>query len=179
MSIECPGLQDSDVMTGIMTGGWTKADGPENESSDSKSLRVGQMDDESRRTAGSAETQASEVPDPNAVVNWDEALVVAGNDADLLLEVLEAFQVEIVDHVQFVRDSLASGDVKLLHRAAHTIKNICSNIGAQQASDASFELEKAAANGQQDQFQPLADKLLPLVEVVQQEVERYMKSQQG
>ncbi len=93
-------------------------------------------------TTPMAEALPEPVLDPAAL----EALRALGGDDDpsLFTEVVELYLDDARVHVTNLRAALTSGDVRLLERAAHTLKSSSANVGALGFSKLCFELEQAA-----------------------------------
>ena len=64
------------------------------------------------------------------MIDWAQALDMTGGDESLLAEVIEVFQQEAPSLMAAMRDAIDSRDTKLLHRAAHTLKNSLLSLGA-------------------------------------------------
>ena len=56
------------------------------------------------------------------VINWSVALVNAGGDEALLLELINIFLEEVTKHLTDIHRALNEQDYVLLNRAAHTLK---------------------------------------------------------
>lgn len=65
----------------------------------------------------------------------------------LFLELIDLFVEDAASQLRTLQAALASGDVKLLERAAHTLKSSSANIGASRMSGICFELEKLSRAG--------------------------------
>jgi HPt (histidine-containing phosphotransfer) domain-containing protein len=69
---------------------------------------------------------------------------------------------------------LASGDLTLLERAAHTLKSSSANLGAIGLSDLCLEIERRARGGSSDGVEPLvlaSQKTFHRVETALREIE--------
>lgn len=130
------------------------------------------MDDERRQP----EQSAADGQVSAKRVDWDVALDVTGGDQALLVEVLDAFQIETPQMIELIRQALAQRDAKLLHRAAHTAKNAFGNIGAQATSDLAFQLELIGKEAAFEQVPPLLERLETHMRQVEQEVEQYLRA---
>jgi HPt (histidine-containing phosphotransfer) domain-containing protein len=108
-------------------------------------------------------------------VDWEVALDTTGGDDQLLVEVLEAFQIETPQMVTAMREALESGDAVTLRRAAHTVKNACYNLGDQVSGDLAFELERLARDGQLDDVPTRFDRLETFLRQMQAEVNQYLR----
>ncbi len=75
-----------------------------------------------------------------------EGLRELGGDDDpgLLLEVIGMFLDDAPTRIEEIRQGLASGDIKLLERAAHSLKSASANVGAMQLSNVCMRIEEIA-----------------------------------
>ncbi len=109
-------------------------------------------------------------------VCWDVALDATGGDQQLLADVLDAFCQEAPLLLANIRRAQGTRDAKLLHRAAHTIKNAFESLGAQATSEVAWQIEQA---GRAEDFQLAAD-LTPRLEQdlagVMQEIRQYLRA---
>ena len=130
-------------------------------------------DDTGQVDAGDNASQ-EETGSSEPVVDWETALDVAADDPQLLLEVLDAFMTETPRMVKAIGEALRDRNVEVLHRSAHTVKNAFLNIGARQASDLAFEVERLSKQQQLEELPQLVERLEKLADAVQSEVTRYM-----
>jgi two-component system sensor histidine kinase/response regulator len=75
----------------------------------------------------------------------------------LFLELIDLFVEDAATQLRTLRAALAAGDVKLLERAAHTLKSSSANIGASRMSGICFELEKLGRAGTLQGAESLVD----------------------
>ena len=84
---------------------------------------------------------------PEPVLDTDalQALRALGGDDDpsLFIEVIELYLDDARTHVTNLRAALSTGDLRLLERAAHTLKSSSANVGALAFSRLCLELEQA------------------------------------
>ncbi len=121
---------------------------------------------------GDATEEAAPAPDgildPRVL---DELRSIGGSTA-LFRRVLDIFATRVpgaVDHV----DALADGsDAQALADAAHALKSMCANIGAQRAVAACHDLEHAARSGEDFDSGELVARIAQEVKAVMREVER-------
>jgi HPt (histidine-containing phosphotransfer) domain-containing protein len=133
------------------------------------------MDDKVRRGERRAAAQPDDDRAAGAKVDWEVAMDVVGGDVDLLVEVLGAFQKESREMIASIHEALDARDASVLHRAAHTIKNGCYNLGAQETGDVAFELEVMGRDATFDQVPPLLVELETQLKQIQREVEQYLR----
>ena len=76
------------------------------------------------------------------VMDRATALARVGGDLDLLKEIAALFLDEYPCALDDMQKALASGDAKLLERAAHGLKGSVANFCARAAEDAAFHLEQ-------------------------------------
>lgn len=88
-----------------------------------------------------------------------EGLRELGGDDDpgLLLEVIGMFLEDAPTRIREIEQGLASGDIKLLERAAHSLKSASANVGAVELSTVCKRIEEIA---RQEKSEGIAD-LLP------------------
>lgn len=80
------------------------------------------------------------------VVESLKALDEAGGPS-LFLELIDLFVEDAAAQLRTLQTALANGDVRLLERAAHTLKSSSANIGASRMSGICMELEKLGRAG--------------------------------
>ena len=91
---------------------------------------------------------AAEPLEPVRVVLDREAMLRrVGADADLLLEMVQAFNGESASLLDRIRRSISSGDAVQLQRAAHSLKGALRTLAAPAASEAALQLELLARDG--------------------------------
>ena len=81
-------------------------------------------------------------------VDWAQAQSAVGHDLDLLRDVVEAFCDEAPVVWQRLLDAAERKDLKLLERAAHTLKNLLSTFGVVRGADLACQLELAVRTQQ-------------------------------
>lgn len=79
------------------------------------------------------------------------ALARVGGDLELLKEIAALFLDEYPRALDDIHKALASGDAKLLERAAHGLKGSVANFCARPAEDAAFQLEQMGRAQKMDQ----------------------------
>ena len=108
-----------------------------------------------------------------ATPTFDKQVLLAriDNDLELLHELLTLFIEDAPQQLARIRTASESGDTTTLHRAAHSLKGACANIGAMALRSIAAELEIAAKSGQQEKISPLLsgvvseyEALMPLLE---------------
>ena len=80
-----------------------------------------------------------------------------GGDEDpgLLTELIDLFLTDAPGRVRDVETGLATGDIKLVERAAHTLKSSSANIGALTLSSICKRIEELARNQEKDAIKRL------------------------
>jgi HPt (histidine-containing phosphotransfer) domain-containing protein len=104
------------------------------------------------------------VPAPGA--SFDETLVRAGGNRQLLVRLCDIFASEAPKSIAGIADALAAKAAAALEVAAHTLKGTLAFFGAHHAKDLAYELEQAArANDFQraDQTFAMLERVLPIV----------------
>ncbi|MBX9965238.1 MAG: response regulator [Burkholderiales bacterium] len=107
-----------------------------------------------RRYLRSEDVATPEPPtpeEPSAATDFDRKaldnlrLVERGGAPGLVVKVIETYIASARDLVESLGRSLAAGDLKELHRAAHTLKSSSANVGAMALSALAKQLESEAA----------------------------------
>ena len=93
-----------------------------------------------------------------------------GNDVKLLRRLLALFLEETPEQTEQARQALASGDVEVVLRVAHTVKGSCHLLGAGTLADVTAELEKAARENQLDNDREMIEAMASEFERVAEEV---------
>lgn len=77
------------------------------------------------------------------------------DDPNLLAELIAMFLADAPERIREVETSLASGDIKTLERAAHTLKSSSANIGAMILSAVCKRIEEFARKQDSESIRPL------------------------
>jgi HPt (histidine-containing phosphotransfer) domain-containing protein len=85
-----------------------------------------------------------EVLDPTVLKNLHE---MVGGDVEFLIDLINTFLEDAPRMLADMRQSLESGDAKLLHRSAHSLKSNSAEFGAMTLSELSRELETLSKGG--------------------------------
>lgn len=72
------------------------------------------------------------------------------DDPGLLVEVIGMFLEDAPTRIKEIEQGLASGDIKLLERAAHSLKSASANVGATQLSSICKRIEEIARQAKSD-----------------------------
>jgi len=72
------------------------------------------------------------------------------DDPGLLVEVIGMFLEDAPTRIREIEQGLASGDIKLLERAAHSLKSASANVGATQLSSICRRIEEIARQERSD-----------------------------
>jgi len=75
------------------------------------------------------------------IFDYDQALAIAGDDPDLLAELLTLFEVNRGDMIAALKGAATAADLIAVGKAAHSLKGSLANLGAQKASAIAKELE--------------------------------------
>ncbi len=95
-----------------------------------------------------------------------------GNDVKLLRRLLTLFLEETPEQTEEARQALASGDMEVVLRMAHTVKGSCHLLGAPALADVAAELEKAARENQLDNAREMIEAMASEFERVAEEVRK-------
>ncbi len=77
------------------------------------------------------------------LIDREGALERIGGDAELYDEVVQIFLEDVPVQLGILREALASGDLKVGERQAHSLKSAAANIGAEAMKAVCFQAEKA------------------------------------
>lgn len=72
------------------------------------------------------------------------------DDPGLLLEIIGMFLDDAPLRIREIEQGLASGDIKLLERAAHSLKSASANVGAMHLSSVCKRIEEIARHSKSD-----------------------------
>ncbi len=97
--------------------------------------------------------------DATTVFNKAVALQNVDGDEQLLAVVIEAFFEEYPQLLVQIRDGMTRGDMKLLQRAAHTLKSNAGTFGATQVFDLAWRLEVMGESGELENTAQIYDQL--------------------
>jgi HPt (histidine-containing phosphotransfer) domain-containing protein len=89
----------------------------------------------------------SVVLDPQAIAMLHD---LVGPDPEAMAEIVGAFLEDAPDRIAEIRAGLASGDVEVVRRAAHTLKANGLTFGAEAFASACAELEQRSKLGELD-----------------------------
>jgi HPt (histidine-containing phosphotransfer) domain-containing protein len=110
-------------------------------------------------------------PSPSALIDMQviENLKEIGGDDDpgLYIELIGIFLQDAPHRMEEMRRGLDSNDLKVLERAAHTLKSSCANVGALPLAEICRRMEESARFGRAHEIRPLYDEsreLWPRVE---------------
>lgn len=85
---------------------------------------------------------------PGSLIDWTAALDAAGDDAELLEELVGVFLEESPILMGQIRTGLEDSDSPLVRRAAHTLKGSLRIFEAAGGVDLAFQLEKLGQQGE-------------------------------
>lgn len=75
------------------------------------------------------------------VLDWERALALVDGNRDLLVELIEIFEVEAPKLMAIIDASIQSGEMKELQRVAHMLKGNLRFFGDTAAKETAFRLE--------------------------------------
>ena len=77
--------------------------------------------------------------------------MIGADEPAVIVDLIDTFLMDSAKQVEVMRQPLAAGDIRTLHRAAHSMKSSSATFGAMQLSRLCFDLEQSAradcANG--------------------------------
>ena len=81
-------------------------------------------------------------------LNLPVALELLSGDEELLKEIAEMFVDECPKMMKELEEAIAGRDHRVIGRAAHSIKGVVANFGAQAASESALRLEVMGSQGE-------------------------------
>jgi CheY-like chemotaxis protein/HPt (histidine-containing phosphotransfer) domain-containing protein len=121
---------------------------------------------------GQKRTGAAAVEHSNSIIDWQDALEVAGGDRDLLMEVISAFLEEAETLMRRISYDVRNKDAAALRKDAHTLKGGLLGVGAKRISAVVFELERMGIAGDasraDSKFQELESQMAALLPTLKQ-----------
>ena len=85
-------------------------------------------------------------------LQWDRnfALEQAGDDEELLVELLDLLRMSSADDLGRIKEAAAAGEAEAMGDAAHSIKGAAASMGVVALRDVAYEIEKKGRNGDLD-----------------------------
>lgn len=82
-------------------------------------------------------------------LQWDRdfALEQAGEDEELLAELLELLKDSSLSDLAKIKAGYGKGDAALMGDAAHSIKGAAASLGVEKLREVAYEIEKAGRDG--------------------------------
>lgn len=102
------------------------------------------------------------------IIDREAALARLGGDERLLQDLIQFFLEDSPGLREQIRRSLRDGNAFDLERAAHSLKGLAANFGADHAVKAAYEVEQIGHSGALAEAQPAIDHL-------EAEIERLLK----
>ena len=96
---------------------------------------------------------------PIPLIDREGALERIGGDAELYEEVVQIFLEDVPVQLGILREALASGDLKVGERQAHSLKSAAANIGAEAMRSACFQAEKAFPTAKPEELRLLVESM--------------------
>jgi HPt (histidine-containing phosphotransfer) domain-containing protein len=112
---------------------------------------------------------------PGSLINWTAALDAAGDDAELLEELVGVFLEESPILMKQIQEGLELSDSPLVRRASHTLKGSLRIFEASGGVDLAFQLEKLGQQGELAGGAKLLDDLQAYMDRVTAELNGYLK----
>jgi HPt (histidine-containing phosphotransfer) domain-containing protein len=114
---------------------------------------------------------------PEGMFQADALLHLVSGDTSMAYEILVMFLEQARRDLGRMEEALATGDLKTLHRLAHTLKGASATVGATGPAAVAARLEKTARDGDADRaietlgdVRRILDRTLPLVEATLEEL---------
>lgn len=95
------------------------------------------------------------------LLKWNKefAMEQAAEDQELLQELLDIFKTSFASDLQLIRDGVASGNVKQVTGAAHSIKGASSSLGIDGVTEIAKTIEDEGKSGRLEQAGQLIGQL--------------------
>lgn len=129
------------------------------------------------RSSGQAGTEGGSKPasQPKPRTDREAVLTRLGGDEDLFRDMMRFFQEDAPALLQAVRSGLSKESWTDAERAAHSLKGLAANLGADDAVEAAKAMESAAAEESQQQARALLAQLESEVEALLHETEQLLQ----
>ena len=101
----------------------------------------------------------------SGLYDYAGAMQRMGNDEELFLEMIHILRDDAPRRFGEIQSGLSSGDLAQVQRAAHSLKGLVANFGAERAQAAAARVEQLAKHGDPEAIPP---SLAELKEAVQQ-----------
>ncbi len=107
------------------------------------------------------ENVASSVKEVDSTCCFDAAAALERLDGDeeLFTALIDIFQQDSVDLAERLSASLATGNIREVERAAHSLKGLAANFDAKGATEAAARIEEMARNRTITGIEPLVHRL--------------------
>lgn len=89
---------------------------------------------------------------PEEPFDIEAALAYMDGDKDLFQELVKVFVEESANQIREIRAGMKSGDLKLVERAAHSIKGSASTFAGKRTAEAARNLEFLGRDGKASEF---------------------------
>ena len=119
-----------------------------------------------------ADASNSNAPLPR-LVDWKVAEDVVGGDAELLLQVVDAFLQEAPQQMRALASAVAANDAPTVRRAAHTLKGSLRYFGVRSAFDLALQLEQAGQKNELRAAPAAVEQLSAALSLVLDELRSY------
>jgi len=126
-----------------------------------------------------SESQVNLQPAAPPVTVWSpptSILELAGEESDLVAELIQSFTTDVTDRLQQIRDATASGDVVVLTHQVHTIKGSSKQMAADSVASVCEQIEAAVQERPISQLVDLVRQLEVLVREVFDAMAWYQRS---
>ncbi len=111
-----------------------------------------------------------------SIIDLDAALERLGGDRELLNELMQFFLEDSPGLLDQVRQGIGNGQAEPTERAAHSLKGLAANFGAQEAVRASQAIEQLGRNGDLAQAAAAVPRLEREISALQQALTVYRQN---
>ncbi len=108
--------------------------------------------------------------DLSTQVNVDELFDLAAGDPDIVGEILVAFREEYPLLMAELRQGVEKNDPNAVRDRAHALKGVCATLGAAQAREEAFVLEKMGKDGDVSRAPAFLERFEKIMERVREEL---------
>ncbi len=133
--------------------------------------------EDSKSENAAPQTAPPAAPTLSEPIDWNSARATVAGDEKLLRELLTIYLEESSRLLAELRVAVDTGDMTVLHRAAHTLKGASMSVGASPAADLAQRLEAMKKNQRFDEAPEVLDELGGAIDRVVAVVSDYLETE--
>lgn len=126
-------------------------------------------------TEKTADEVRQEIDDGLKVCDWETALARLGGEAEILEMMASMFLEEQQGYIENIKAALAKQDAPLLERELHTLKGVCSTVGAEKLEKLVKVPERLAAEGKFSEVENTIESIESAVESLNEVLREKLK----